>query len=143
MTKSTSNGAAAELPGLDRINALFNWRLPKAPAYPEFPLASFQALATDLTEAYSQAWSQQMEASSAATDRLAGLMQRLVGARDPQSILAVEAEIVTCLTETGSANAKIWSQTAQRLQGCCSDFAKTATKVDSNGSSDPTPAAST
>lgn len=129
MTKAKTNGGAADLPGLDRITALFNWRLPDLPRYPELPLASFRTFTTRFNDAYHHAASQQLDATLAANERLAGLARQFMSARDPQSLIAAEAEIVTCLAETGATNARIWAETAQQMQECCGQFVQEAAAV--------------
>lgn len=139
MAKGATDGGA-ELVGLERMHALFNWRLPDLPLEPELPLASFRSLTTELNDTYRQAAAEQLEASLAANERLSALTRQLVGARDPQTLIATEAEIATCLAETGAANAEIWARTAQQIQDCCGRFVQEAT-ASVQTSASPAPSA--
>lgn len=142
MTKSKTDGGTAQWPGLERITALFNWRLPDPPLYPELPLASFRTFTTRFNDACHQAASQQLEGSLAANERLAGLARQLMSTRDLQSLIAAEAKIVTCLAETGANNAKIWANWAQQLQDCCGQFVRdAAASVEASAPTAPAPPA--
>ena len=77
MTRTNTRGAATELPRLERITALFNWRLPNLPLYPELPLASFRTddLHGRLTDCLADGFAQSMLISCHSLVRMAKLAE--------------------------------------------------------------------
>jgi hypothetical protein len=94
-------------------------------------LGRFQAFASDLQRIYADAYNHQLRGFLTTSERLAQSLQDAMRCRQPQDVLAAEANIVATYLEGASARTRTWLELTQKVQECCA----TAARVD-NG---PTP----
>jgi hypothetical protein len=116
--------------GVDRLNGLLAWwgmAGSEGNLRFEGQIKRFQQFAADLQKAYGEAYRQQVEALSAANERLVRSLQGLLLSRKPDELMAAESEILATLLEGASLQAQTWAELGQRVQECCLALASEAT----------------
>ncbi len=114
---------------LDRIHALFSWwGMPQAGGEGDVDghMRRLQAFATDVQQAYSEAYSRQMETLTTIGERVAGSLQEFLRCRKPQDVIAAEAAVLATLLEGASLQAKAWGDATLKVHDRCTAMAREA-----------------
>lgn len=115
--------------GLDRLNATFAWwGVPGASGNGQIDgqMKRFQALTSDLQKVYGDAYSKQMGTLLGANERIARSLQEFLRCRQPQDLIAAEANVLATILQETSLQAKTWVELTQKVQDCCAAAAREA-----------------
>ena len=114
---------------LDRLNATFVWwGVPGTSGNGQIDgqMKRLQAFTSDLQKAYGDAYTKQMSTLLGANERIARSLQEFLRCRQPQDLIAAEANVLATVLEETSQQAKTWVELTQKVQDCCAAAAREA-----------------
>jgi hypothetical protein len=108
--------------GFGQMNDLLAWwKLPIAngAGIVQGNLRGAQTLARELQKVLTESFSSEVSATIESNERIRQAFQDMLQFRQPQNVLATEAEILSLFVERSSQQAKRWSETTQKIGECC------------------------
>jgi hypothetical protein len=117
MTTETTDGTLE-----NRLNALLAWwgvTNTNGTEHGNGQMRRYQIFASNLQEAYGDAYSRQVEGLFVANQRLVISLQQFLRCRQPQEVIGVELGIWVAVLERASQQAKAWTDLTLKVQDCC------------------------
>ncbi|HXS42076.1 MAG TPA: hypothetical protein VN766_17935 [Stellaceae bacterium] len=112
--------------GISRMSGLLDWWGVEGNQAVGEPIKRFQQLASGLRHAYSEAYAEELDALTAANDRLAKSVQGLLRSRKSDEFFSAQMDIFAGLMESASRQVTNWSELSRKIQQCCATVAQEA-----------------
>jgi hypothetical protein len=112
--------------GISRMSGLLDWWGVEGNEAVGERIKRFQQLASGLRHAYSEAYAEELNALSAANDRLAKSVQGLLRSRKSDEFFTAQMDIFAGLMESASRQVTNWSELSRKIQQCCTTVAREA-----------------
>ncbi len=110
--------------GVGRMSGLLDWWGVEGNEAVGERIKRFQQLASGLRHAYSEAYTEEIDALNAANDRLAKSVQGLLRSRKSDEFFSAQMDIFTGLMESASRQVTTWSEPSRKIQQCCTTVAR-------------------
>jgi hypothetical protein len=114
--------------GISRMSGLLDWWGVEGNEAVGERIKRFQQLASGLRHAYSEAYTEEIDALNAANDRLAKSVQGLLRCRKSDEFFTAQMDIFAGLMESASRQVTNWSELSRKIQQCCTTVAREATE---------------
>ncbi|HVJ42726.1 MAG TPA: phasin family protein [Dongiaceae bacterium] len=83
-----------------------------------------QHFTEEMQRAYTDTYDKQMEVLTQTGERLSQSVQELLGSQGPAEIMSAESHIASAWLEGMAARSQQWLALGQKLQQCCTEFAR-------------------
>lgn len=110
--------------GVDRLTGLLGWWDVQGTHAIESRIKSFRELASGLQQAYSEAYSDQLQGLNATNDRVSRSLRGLLQSRKSGELFAAQADILAALLESASHHVTTWSELGKKIQNCYAEVAR-------------------
>ena len=112
--------------GISRMSGLLDWWGVEGNEAVGERIKRFQQLAAGLRHAYGEAYTEELDALTAANDRLAKSVQGLLRCRKSDEFFSAQMDIFAGLMESASRQVTNWSELSRKIQQCCATVAQEA-----------------
>lgn len=112
--------------GISRMSGLLDWWGVEGNEAVGERIKRFQQLAAGLRHAYGEAYAEELDALTAANDRLAKSVQGLLRCRKSDEFFSAQMDIFAGLMESASRQVTNWSELSRKIQQCCATVAQEA-----------------
>lgn len=114
--------------GISRMSGLLDWWGVEGNEAVGERMKRFQQVASGLRHAYSEAYAEELDALTAANDRLAKSVQGLLRCRKSDEFFSAQMDIFAGLMESASRQVTNWSELSRKIQQCCTTVAREASE---------------
>ena len=113
--------------GFVQMNDLLSWwKLPitNGADILQDNLRRMQTLGREMQKVLTESLSSEVKAAIESNEHIRQAFQEMLQSRQPQNVLATEAEIASLFLDRSSQQAKRWSETTQKIGECCMAMAR-------------------